>query len=131
MDISTYLSGGLSGSGAFCYKNPFGGGTTTVDLTVSGNRNAGNVTLSFAASTSTFGISLLSIAMGPELALHGGYATSPANTLIAGVLVNGAATAVTLSGGSDHFPVALNLQRGAMARFTSACASLSPLSIAG
>ena len=71
MDLTTYLNGSLSGSGKVCYQNALGGGTTSVDLKVSGNRNADKVTIAFAASTSTLGIPLLSIAFGPELDLHG------------------------------------------------------------
>jgi hypothetical protein len=130
MDLATYLNGSLSGSGKVCYENPLGGGTTSVDLKVTGNRNADKVTLAFAASTSTLGIPLLSIALGPELDLHGGLKTDPAKTPVAGtpfagLLVNGAATNVTLSGGNGAFPVALEMQRGVMAQFTSACAALS------
>jgi len=127
MDISTYLNGSLSGSGTLCSKNPLGGGTTSVDLKVSGNRNADKVTLSFAASSSTIGIPVLSIAIGPDLNLHGGYTTSPSNTHVFGILVNGAATAVTLRGGTGAFPIVLEMTRGVVAQFTSACASLAPL----
>lgn len=127
MDISTYLNGSLSGSGKICSKNPLGGGTASVDLKVSGNRNADKVTLSFTASSATIGVPLLSIAMGPELDLHGGYTTSPSNTHVMGILVNGAATEVTLSGGTSAFPVALDMKRGVVAQFASACASLLPL----
>jgi hypothetical protein len=132
MDLATYLNGSLSGSGKVCYQNPLSGGTTTVDLKVTGNHNAEKVTLAFAVSTATFGIPLLNVALGPELDLHGGFTTSPsktpvAGTPLAGLLVNGAATDVTLSGGSDAFPVALEMQRGVAAQFAAACASLSPL----
>jgi hypothetical protein len=132
MDLATYLNGSLSGSGKVCYHNPLGGGTTTMDLTVSGQRNAEKVTIAFAASTSTLGIPLLSIAFGPELDLHGSITTDPtktpvAGTPLAGLLVNGAATAVTLSGGNGAFPMALEMQRGVVAQFASACAALSTL----
>jgi hypothetical protein len=129
MDLATYLNGSLSGSGKVCYHYPLGGGTTSVDLKVSGNRNADKVTIAFAASTSTLGISLLSIAFGPELDLHGDFKTDPsktpvAGTPLAGILVNGAAMVVNLSGGNGAFPVALEMQRGVVAQFSSACASL-------
>jgi hypothetical protein len=132
MDLATYLNGSLSGSGKVCYHNPLGGGTTSVDLKVSGNRNADKVTIAFAASTSTLGIPLLSIAFGPELDLHGDFKTDPAKTPVAGtplagLLVNGAATAVTLSGGNGAFPTALEMRRGVVAQFASACAALSTL----
>jgi hypothetical protein len=132
MDLATYLNGSLSGSGKVCYHNPLGGGTTTVDLKVTGHRNANKVTIAFAASTSTLGIPVLSIAIGPELDLHGGFTTDPAKTPVAGtplagLLVNGAAMAVTLSGGNGAFPVALEMQRGVVAQFASACAALSSL----
>ena len=132
MDLATYLNGSLSGSGKVCYRNPLGGGTTTMDLTVSGQRNAEKVTLSFAVSTATLGIPLLNINLGPELDLHGGFATDPAKTPVAGtpvagLLINGVATAVNLSGGNGAFPVALEMKRGVMAQFASACAALSPL----
>jgi hypothetical protein len=132
MDLATYLNGSLSGNGKVCYQNPLGGGTASVDLKVSGNRNADKVTLAFALSTATLGIPLLSIALGPELDLHGGFTTDPAKTPVAGtpfagILVNGAATAVTLSGGNSAFPVALEMQRGVVTQFASACAALSPL----
>ncbi len=132
MDLATYLNGSLSGSGKVCYQNPLGGGTTSVDLKVTGHRNADKVTIAFAASTSTLGIPLLSIAFGPELDLHGGLKTDPsttplAGTPFAGLLDNGAATAVTLSGGNGAFPVALEMQRGVVAQFASACAVLSTL----
>jgi hypothetical protein len=137
MDLATYLNGSLSGSGKLCYHNPLGGGTTSVDLKVTGNRTAEKVTLAFAVSTASLGIPVLNIAMGPELDLHGGLKTDPAktpvagtplaSTPVAGLLVNGAATDVTLSGGSGAFPVALEMQRGVMAQFASACAALSSL----
>ena len=53
--------------------------------------------------------------------------TPVAGTPIAGILVNGAATAVTLSGGNGALPVALEMQRGVMAQFVSACAARSSL----
>jgi len=127
MDISTYLNGSLSGSGTFCSKNPLGGGATSVDLKVSGNRNADKVTISFTASSSTIGIPLLNIAVGPQLDLHGSYTTSPSNTRVGGILVDGAATELTLSGGTGAFPVALDMKRGVVTQFASACASLAPL----
>jgi hypothetical protein len=132
MDLATYLNGSLSGSGKVCYHNPLGGGTTTMDLTVSGQRNAEKVTIAFAASTSTLGIPLLSIAFGPELDLQGDFKTDPsktpvAGTPLAGILVNGAAMVVNLSGGNGAFPVALEMQRGVVAQFSSACAALSTL----
>lgn len=127
MNISTYLNGSLSGSGTFCSKNPLGGGATSVDLKVSGNRNADKVTISFTASSSTIGIPLLNIAVGPQLDLHGSYTTSPSNTRVGGILVDGAATELTLSGGTGAFPVALDMKRGVVTQFASACASLAPL----
>jgi hypothetical protein len=127
MNISTYLNGSLSGSGKFCSKNLLGGGTTSVDLKVSGNRNADKVTIAFTASSATIGIPMLNIAIGPKLDLHGGYTTSPANTQVFGLLVNGAATTVTLRGGTGAFPVALDMKRGGEAQFASACASLAPM----
>jgi hypothetical protein len=131
MDISTYLNGSLSGSGTFCSKNPLGGGAASVDLKVSGNRNADKVTISFAASSSTIGIPLLNLAVGPDLNLHGSYTTSPSNTRVGGILVNGAATELTLSGGTDALPVVLEMKRGVVAQFASACASLAPLGDVG
>jgi hypothetical protein len=137
MDLATYLNGSLSGSGKVCYHNPLSGGTTSVDLRVSGQRNSEKVTLAFAVSTATLGIPLLNINLGPELDLQGRLATRPANTPIAntpmagtpvaGLLINGVATAVNLSGGNGAFPVTLQMRRGVMAQFTSACAALSPL----
>jgi hypothetical protein len=134
MDLATYLNGSLSGSGKICYHNPLGGGTTTVDLTVSGQRSAEKVTLAFAVSTATLGIPVLNINLGPELDLQGRIATHPANTPIAstplagtpvaGLLSNGVATAVNLSGGNGAFPVTLEMMRGVMAQFASACAAL-------
>jgi hypothetical protein len=127
MDLATYLHGSLSGSGKLCSKNLLGGGTTSVDLRVAGSRNAGKVVLSFAGSTATLGIPLLSIALGPELNLHGSYTTSPSNARVAGILDNGVATEVTLSNGSSAFPVTLAMKRGVVAQFTSACTALSTL----
>ena len=127
MNISTYLNGSLSGSGKFCSKNLLGGGTTSVDLKVSGNRNADKVTIAFTASSATIGVPMLNIAFGPKLDLHGGYTTSPSNTQVFGLLVNGAATTVTLRGGTGTFPVALDMKRGGEAQFASACASLAPM----
>jgi len=137
MDLATYLNGNLSGSGRICYHNPLGGGTTSMDLTVSGQRNAEKVTLAFAVSTATLGIPLLNINLGPELDFQGRIATRPANTPIAntpiagtpvaGLLSNGVATAVNMSGGNGAFPVRLEMKRGVMAQFASACAALSPL----
>jgi hypothetical protein len=132
MDLATYLNGSLSGSGKVCYHNPLGGGTTSVDLKVTGHRDGDQVTFAFAASTSTLGIPVLSIAFGPQLDLHGSLKTDPAKTPLAGtplagLLVNGAATAVTLSGGNGAFPMALEMRRGVVAQFASACAALSSL----
>jgi hypothetical protein len=132
MDLATYLNGSLSGSGKVCYQNPLGGGTTSMDLTVSGHRNAEKVTLAFAISTATLGIPLLNIALGPEMDLQGGLTTSPANTPVAGtpvagLLINGMATAVKLSGGNGAFPVTLEMKRGVMTQFASACRALAPL----
>ena len=137
MDLATYLNGSLSGSGKMCYHNPLGGGTTTVDLTVSGQRNNEKVTLAFAVSTATLGIPLLTVALGPELDLQGRLTTSPANTPmantpiggtpIAGLLSNGVATAVNLSGGNGAFPARLEMTRGVMAQFASACRALASL----
>jgi hypothetical protein len=137
MDLATYLNGSLSGSGKMCYHNPLGGGTTTVDLTVSGQRNAEKVTLAFAVSTASLGLPLLNINLGPELDLQGRLATSPANTPmantpmagtpVAGLLSNGVATAVNLSGGNGAFPVTLEMKRGVVEQSASACAALSLL----
>ena len=132
MDLATYLNGSLSGSGKMCYHNPLGGGTTTIDLTVSGQRNNEKVTLAFAVSTATLGIPLLTVALGPELDLQGRLTTSPANTPIggtpiAGLLSNGVATAVNLSGGNGAFPARLEMTRGVMAQFASACRALASL----
>jgi hypothetical protein len=115
-----------------CYQNLLGGGTTSVDLKVTGNHTAEKVTLAFAVSTASLGIPLLNIAMGPELDLHGGFTTDPtktpvAGTPLAGILVNGVATSVTLSGGNGAFPIALEMRRGVVAQFASACAALSTL----
>jgi hypothetical protein len=46
---------------------------------------------------------------------------------VANILVDGAATAVTLSGGAGAFPVTLDMKRGVVAQFASACTSLAPL----
>jgi hypothetical protein len=88
------------------------------------------------------GIPLLNISLGPELDLQGGLTTSPANTPIAGtpiagtpiagtpvagLLINGVATAVTLHGGNGALPVALEMKRGVVAQFASACTALTPL----
>jgi len=137
MDLATYLNGSLSGSGKMCYHNPLDGGTTSVNLTVSGQRHTDKVALTFAMSTTTLGIPLLNVALGPDLNLQGGYTTSPANTPIAGtpvagtpvagLLINGVATAVTLHGGNGAFPVALEMKRGVVAQFVSACTALAPL----
>jgi hypothetical protein len=137
MDLATYLNGSLSGRGKICYHNPLGGGTTSVDLTVSGQRNAEKVTLAFAVSTASLGIPLLNINLGPELDLQGRLTTRPANTPIAntpiagtpvaGLLINGVATAVNLSSGNGAFPTALEMRRGVVAQFASACAALSTL----
>ena len=62
------------------------------------------MTISFAASSPTIGIPLLNIAVGPQLDLHGRYTTSPSNTRVGGILVDGAATELTLSGGTGAFP---------------------------
>jgi hypothetical protein len=136
MDLATYLNGSLSGSGKVCYQNPLGGGTTSVDLTVSGHRNADKVAVAFAISTTTLGIPLLSVALGPEMDLQGGLTTSPANTPVtgtpvAGLLINGMATAVKLSGGNGAFPVTLEMKRGVMTQFASACRTLAPLGALG
>jgi hypothetical protein len=132
MDLATYLNGSLSGSGKICYHNLVGGGTSSVDLTVSGQRHAEKVTIAFAVSTTTLGAPLLTVALGPQLGLQGSFTTSPANTPIAGtpvarLLINGMATTVKLSGGNGSFPVRLEMKRGVEAQFASACTALAPL----
>ena len=132
--ISTATSQAVAG---IRHHNPLGGGATSVDLGVSGQRNAEKVTFAVAVSTATLGIPLLNINLGPELDLQGRLATRPANTPIAntpiagtpvaGLLSNGAATAVNMSGGNGAFPVTLEMRRGVVAQFTSACAALSTL----
>jgi hypothetical protein len=129
MDLATYLNGNLSGSGKLCYHSPLGGGTTSMDVRVSGQRHAAKVTIDFAVST-TLGIPLLNIALGPGLDLQGGLTTSPANTPvagtpIAGLLNNGVATTVKLSGGNGAFPVTLEMRRGVVAQFAAACRALA------
>lgn len=89
------------------------------------------MTISFAASSSTIGIPVLNIAVGPQLDLHGSYTTSSSNTRVGGILVDGAATELTLSGGTDAFPIVLEMKRGVVAQFASACTSLAPLGDVG
>lgn len=127
LDLSTYLNGHLSGSGKLCSSNLLGGGTSTIDLIVAGDRQRGTVALSLAGSTSTLGIPLLSVALGPELELHGGYMTDPSARSAGGILVNGVATAVQVTGGNSAFPVTLAMKRGVVAQFAAACSALSTL----
>jgi hypothetical protein len=129
LSLSTSLNGHLSGSGKLCSSNLFGSGTSTIDLTVAGggDRQRGTVALSLAGSTSTLGIPLLSIALGPELDLHGRYMTDSSARSVAGILINGVAAAVRVNGGSSAFPVTLAMKRGVVAQFAAACSARSTL----
>jgi hypothetical protein len=123
MDLSTTLNGDLTGAGKLCYKNPLGGGVSTVDTGVTGHRDNHTLRISFAASTNTIGLPYLGIVIGPGLDLHGSYTTAPANTGAAGILVNGMALDTKLSGDVGAAPVALVMKHGSAAAFAKACDS--------
>jgi hypothetical protein len=119
-DLSTYLNGDLSGTAKFCSKAPVTGAVSTVDVGVKGKRDGQNVHLSFAASTNTVGLPFLGVAIGPGLETHGTYA-SLKETSMGGLMVNGAANSMKVSGDAGAAPVALTMKRGSSADFSKAC----------
>jgi hypothetical protein len=120
VDLSTHLNGDLLGTGAICSKAPITNTVSTVDVGVTGKKDGQNITLSFAASTNTVGLPFLGVAIGPGLETHGTY-TSLKKTSLGGLLVNGTADSMKLSGDAGAAPVSLTLKRGTMSDFTKAC----------
>jgi hypothetical protein len=120
VDLSTYLGGDLSGTSKICSKTPITNAVSTVDTGVKGKRDGQNISLSFAASTNTVGLPFLGVTIGPGLELHGTY-TSLKKTSLGGLLVNGTADSMKLSGDAGAAPVSLTLKRGTASDFSKAC----------
>ncbi len=112
MDLSTLPTGSITGSGQFCVPNPIGGGTTTADFGVAGQRQGdGSFTLTVSSAVSApLGLRLL---VGPSLQMRG-------------TIANGT---FHLTGGGSNTPTTMTLKHGSMASFTAACHSLSPFSL--
>lgn len=106
MNLSTYLNGSLSGSGQFCVVNPLGGGTTTIDTSVSGTRDGSKatVTISYAAP-------VIGFALGPGLSLHGKFTGDTFD----------------LAGGDANTPTTLLLKRGSQHDFANACKAIQTI----
>ena len=120
MDLSTHLNGDLVGTGTICSKTPITNAVSTVDVGVTGKKDGQKINLSFAASTNTVGLPFLGVTVGPGLELHGSY-ISLNKTNLGGLLVDGTADAMTLSGDAGAAPVALTMKRGTKSDFTKAC----------
>jgi hypothetical protein len=120
MDLSTHLNGDLVGTGTICSKAPITNAVSTVDVGVTGKKDGQKINLSFAASTNTVGLPFLGVTVGPGLELHGAY-TSLNKTSLDGILVNGTADAMKVSGDAGAAPVALTMKRGTKSDFTNAC----------
>ena len=123
MDLSTYFNGNVSGTGEICSKTPITGSISVVNLGVNGARDGQNLRVSLAASTNTVGLpAFIGVAIGPGLELHGTY-TSLNKTSMGGLLVNGTADSMKLSGDAGAAPVSLTLKRGSAKDFGTACNS--------
>ena len=120
VDLSTHLNGDLLGTGTICSKTPVTNAVSMVNTGVTGKKDGQNITLSFAASTNTVGLPFLGVAIGPGLDLHGTY-TSLKKTSLGGLLVNGTADSMKLSGDASAAPVSLTLKRGTQSDFSKAC----------
>jgi hypothetical protein len=121
MDLSTYVNGDLSGTGKICSKTPILGSVSTVDLGVNGGRDGQNLHVSLAASTNTVGLpAFIGVAIGPGLEIHGDY-TSLKKTNLGGLLVDGAANSMKLSGDAGAAPVSVTMNRGSAKDFGKAC----------
>jgi hypothetical protein len=120
VNLSTQFGGALSGTGKICSKTPVTNAISTADTGVKGTRDGQNISLSFAASTNTIGLPYLGVAIGPGLELHGTY-ISLKKTSLGGLLVNGTADSMKLSGDAGAAPVSLTLKRGTTSDFSKAC----------
>ena len=120
VDLSTHLNGDLVGTGTICSKTPVTNAISTVDTGVTGKKDGQNISLSFAASTNTVGLPFLGVTIGPGLALHGTY-ISLKKTSLGGLLVNGTADSMKLSGDAGAAPVSLTMKRGTTSDFSKAC----------
>jgi hypothetical protein len=120
MDLSTHFNGDLVGTGKMCSKTPITNAVSTVDVGVTGKKDGQNLRLSFAASTNTVGLPFLGVTIGPGLELHGTY-TSLNKSSMGGLLVNGTADSMKLSGDAGAAPVSLTTKRGTQGDFSKAC----------
>jgi hypothetical protein len=120
VDLSTHLNGDLLGTGTICSKAPITNTISVVDVGVTGKKDGQNISLSFAASTNTVGLPFLGVAIGPGLETHGTY-TSAKKSYLGGLLVNGTADSMKLSGAASAAPVSLTMKRGTQSDFTKAC----------
>jgi hypothetical protein len=121
MDLSTYINGDLSGTGKICSKTPILGNVSTVNLGVNGKHEGQTVRVSLAASTNTVGLpAFIGVAIGPGLELHGD-SSSLERTTMGGLLVDGTADSLKLSGDAGAAPVSVTMKRGSAKDFGKAC----------
>lgn len=116
MNVSTSLTGGLSGSGTFCLPLPFNN-STSFDYTLTGNRafvlpgsdNAKPITLTAEYTVPVvFGIT---VPIGPNLTMHGNVANDT----------------LQLTGGDSSKSTTLAMKHGSKTDFEAACKQLNPL----
>jgi hypothetical protein len=119
MDVSTWLTGNISGEGTFCIPLPFNN-TATFVYRLSGRRtfplpsNTQRDQQRPITLTAQYGMPLLlslTLPLGPSLQLEG-YASPSRFHLI---------------GGDGNASTALDMRHGTKAAFMSACSSLAPL----
>ncbi len=119
MDVSTSLTGSLSGTGSFCIPLPFEN-TSTVTYSLSGMRAfplPGNDHPNQAHPLILTAQYTVPLFLGFTLPL------SPSLTLGGDATANG----LHLTGGDDRAATSLNMTRGTEAAFLAACKTLSPL----
>ena len=116
MDVSTSLTGSLSGKGTFCVPLPFNH-TATFDFSLSGQhaftyQSAGpqpQITLTLEETVPV--ILGVVLPIGPRMQMQGSATSS----------------SLHLTGGDQNAATSLDMKHGTQAVFTAACKSLSPL----
>jgi hypothetical protein len=112
MDLTTIPNGSVTGSGEFCLPNLLGGGVTTAGFNVAGQRQSDG-TYSLTISSGVSGPVGIHVLVGPNLQLQGS-------------ISNGS---FHLTGGGGNTPTTLTMTHGTKTNYTSACHTISPLSI--
>jgi hypothetical protein len=116
MDVSTSLTGHLSGTGTFCIPLPFNH-TATFDFSLAGQHAFTFLTygpqppITLTAEETVPVILGVRLPIGPQLQMHGNATTSSFH----------------LIGGDGHAATSLDMTHGTKAAFTTACHALSPL----